>query len=391
LTEANLDKYAESLNDGAAYATKILARMARLALVSKPPRVVVVDHAAPPEDLFPPGERFQAGLVPLSGDLFGQAMLVFPDATAEELARSLSMATNVNAPPGAALEEATNIFANTALASITRDFKLSVYPAPPRLARGRAASAWTAFFEPLDQPEPRSTVAVIEIVSPDRRLIGHFLIALRRDSLDNLRWKSVGMTDKRIDVKMGDLRSATSPGILKITSLGSCLGVIVFDPVNKLGAVAHVMLPNSTSPELGRARPGKYADTAVEALLKALPGVPPSRLRVWMIGGASMFALGGSAALQIGQRNVEVAKKRLADAGIIHFAEETGGTTGRTVELDTRTGEVSIHSANGVKRLVPHKTPGSAHPAPQAAPQAAPRPIPPAASPSAPPQPPKKP
>lgn len=387
MTDANLDKFGESLGEGVAYATKILARMARLALVSKAPRIVSVDHAAPPEDLFPPGDRFQAGLIPLSGDLFGQAMLVFPDATAEELARSLSLATNVSAPPGAALEEAANIFSNTALASITRDFKLSVYPAPPRIVRGRASTAWSAFFEPLDQPEPRSTVAVIEIASPDRRLVGHFLIALRRDSLDNVRWKSVGMSDKRIDVKMGDLRSATSPGILKITSLGSCLAVIVFDPVNKLGAVAHVMLPTCTSPELGRARPGKYADTAIEALLKALPGVPASRLRVWMIGGASMFALEGSAALQIGQRNVEVAKKRLAAAGIIHFAEETGGTTGRTVELDTRAGEVSIHSATGVKRLIPHKTPGSAHPAPPAAP----RPIPPAVPPSAPPQPPKKP
>jgi chemotaxis protein CheD len=359
LIDPNLEKFGESLADGAAYATKILARMARLALVAKPPRVVSVDHAAPPDDLFPPGDRFQAGIVPLSGDMFGQAMLVFPDAAADELARSLSMATNVNAPPGAALEEATNIFSNTALASITRDFKLSVYPAPPRLVRGRASAAWSAFFQPLDQPEPRSTVAVVEIVSPDRRLVGHFLLALRRDSLDNVRWKSVGMSDKRIDVKMGDLRSAAAPGILKVTSLGSCLAVILFDPVSKLGAVAHVMLPNCTSPELGRARPGKYADTAIEALLKNFPGAPASRLRVWMIGGASMFALEGSAALQIGQRNVEVAKKRLAAAGIVHFAEETGGSMGRTVELDTRAGEVSIHSAAGVKRLIPHKTPAA--------------------------------
>ena len=367
MTDPNLEKYAESLDEGVAYATKILARMARLALVSKPARIVVVDHAAPPADLFPPGDRFQAGLIALSGDLFGQAMLVFPDAVAEELARSLSLATHVNAPAGAALEEATNIFSNTALGAITRDFKLSVYPAPPRLAHGRAAAAWSAFVDPIDQPAARSTVAVIEIASPDRRLIGHFLLALRQDSLDNVRWKSVGLTDKRIDVKMGDLRSAAAPGILKVTSLGSCLAVILFDPAHKLGAVAHVMLPNCTSPELGRARPGKYADTAIEALLKALPGAAPSRLRVWMIGGASMFALEGSAALQIGQRNVEVAKKKLAAAGIVHFAEETGGSTGRTVELDTRTGEVSIHSAAGVKRVVPHKTPAAA-PAPKAPP-----------------------
>jgi chemotaxis protein CheD len=214
---------------------------------------------------------------------------------------------------------------------------------------------------------------VIEIVSPDRRLIGHFLLALRQDSLDNVRWKSVGLTDKRIDVKMGDLRSAAAPGILKVTSLGSCLAVMLYDPMRKLGAVAHVMLPTCTSPELGRARPGKYADTAIEALLKALPGAAPSRLRVWMIGGASMFALEGSAALQIGQRNVEVAKKRLASAGIVHFAEETGGSAGRTVELDTRTGEVSVHSAAGVKRIVPHKLPAPSPSAPPPLPSSPPK------------------
>lgn len=362
MTDPNLEKFAESLDDGAAYATKILARMARLALASKPARIVVVDHAAPPTDLFPAGELFQAGLIPLSGDLFGQAMLVFADPVADEISRSLSMATHMISPDGAAMEEATNIFSNTALAAITRDFKLSVYPAPPRLIRGRAAAAWNAFIAPLDEPEPRSTVAVVEITSPDRRLIGHFLLALRRDSMENVRWKSVGMTDKRIDVKMGDLRSAASPGILKVTSLGSCLAVILFDPTRKLGAIAHVMLPTCTSPDLGRARPGKYADTAVEALLKALPGAAASHLRVWMIGGASMFALEGSAAMQIGQRNVEVAKKRLAAAGITHFAEETGGSTGRTVELDTRTGEVSIHSSAGVKRVIPHKIHPAAHP-----------------------------
>ena len=364
MTDPNLAKYAESLDDGAAYATKILARMARLALVAKPARILLVDHAAPPDDLFPTGERFQAGLIPLSGDLFGQTMFVFADAVADEVARSLSMATNVSAPDGAALEEATNIFSNTALAAITRDFKLSVYPAPPRLVRGRAAAAWSAFIAPINQPEPRSTVAVIEVASSDRRIVGHFLLALRQDSMDNVRWKSVGLTDKRIDVKMGDLRSAASPGILKVTRLGSCLAVILYDPVQKFGAIAHVMLPNSTSAEMGRARPGKYADTAVAALLKIFPGVGPSRLRAWLVGGASMFSLGGTAALQIGQRNVEVTKKCLAAAGIAHFAEETGGTTGRTVELDTRAGEVSIHTSAGVKRMIPHKAQPALPPSP---------------------------
>jgi chemotaxis protein CheD len=363
LTDRDLEKYAESLREGAAYATKIFARMTRLELVSGHARIVAVDHEAPPAGLFPPGDRFSAGLTALSGDLFGQGMLVFEDSAAEEVGRAMLLGARVSASAGAALEEAANIFVNTALAALTRDFKLSVYPSPPRLARGRADETWNAFLEPIGRRAPRSVAAVVEIASPDRRLAGRFLLALRHDSLEAVRWKTFGMTDKPIDVEMGEFRSTKSPGILKAASLGSCVAVILFDPVRKSGAIAHVMLPKSASPELGRARPGKYADTAVSALLKTFPGASPSRLRVWLVGGASMFAT-DALVLQIGRRNLEVVKERLAAAGIVRFIEETGGSTGRTVELDTRTGEVSLRGAAGAKRLIPHPAQPGPLPAP---------------------------
>lgn len=357
MTDPHLEKFAESLSDGAAYATKILSRMARVSLTAGPARIVVAEHGTTPAELFPPGERFQSGIVPLSGDLFGQALLLFPLDVADGIARGLAETSRAPVPAGAALEEAVNIFANSALSSVTRDFKLSVYPLPPKLTSGGADATWRSFVDPIDQPEPRSTLAVVDLSSPEKKAAGRFIVALRRDSLENVRYKAVGMSDKRIDVKMGDMRSSPPPGIIKVTSLGSCLAVILYDPMSKLGAIAHVMLPNCTSPELGRARPGKYADTAVEALLKSFPGVLPGRLRVWLIGGASMFSFGGTPAMQIGQRNVEVIKKKLNEAGIVTFAEDTGGTTGRTVELDTRTGEVGIHSSAGVRKPIPYKTP----------------------------------
>jgi chemotaxis protein CheD len=350
-----LEKFAASLGDGTAYATKIFARMARLSFSVQPTKVFTVEHAAPPADLFP-AEKVQAGIVPLSGDLFGQALLVFPSDAAAEISRAMAVAANVSAGETAAFEEAVNIYANTALAAITRDFRLSVYPAPPRVSKISGSALWRAFLDPLNQPEGRSTIAAVDINSSDRRLAGKFLLALRQDSMQNVRWKAVAGADKRVDVKMGDLSVSSAPGILKVTSLGSCLAVILYDSGSKLGAIAHVMLPACTAADLGRARPGKYADTAVDALLKSFPATPPSRLKVWLIGGASMFSVEGSPAMQIGRRNVEVTKQKLQAAGLKDFAEDTGGTSGRTVELDTSNGEVSIHGAGGVKRVI---APGS--------------------------------
>lgn len=370
MTEPALEKFAESLGGGAASATTILSRMTRLTLASNRIRLVEADHAAAPAELFAPGVDLCAGLIPLTGDVFGQALLVFPIAAAEELSRALTSTANVNSPPGAAIEEAISIFGNTALAAITRDFKLSIYPAPPHILQCRAHEAWNAFVGPLNQAEPRSTVAAVEIASPDRKIVGSFLLALRRDSMEEVRWKSVGNVDKRIEVKMGDMRSARQPGILKVTSLGSCVAVILYDPTGKLGAVAHVMLPNAGTAELGRERPGKYADTAVEALLQLFPAGARARLQVYMIGGASMSGLAGSViGTKIGERNSQVVREHLVKAGLLRVAAQTGGSSGRTVEFDTSTGEVRIQNSAGAARVIP---PAVSAPAPSLAPKKGP-------------------
>jgi chemotaxis protein CheD len=61
--------------------------------------------------------------------------------------------------------------------------------------------------------------------------------------------------------------------------LGSCIGIAVWDPVARVGGMAHVVLPESTTSSLG-SPPGKYADLAVPALVRSVErlGGLPSRL-----------------------------------------------------------------------------------------------------------------
>ncbi len=45
-----------------------------------------------------------------------------------------------------------------------------------------------------------------------------------------------------VTVGIGALKIAKSPKIIK-TSLGSCIGVVLYDSINKIGGLLHLMLP----------------------------------------------------------------------------------------------------------------------------------------------------
>ena len=98
--------------------------------------------------------------------------------------------------------------------------------------------------------------------------------------------------------------------------------------------------------------PGKYADTAVPALLAELRryGAEVSRLECRLVGGAAILKLGGGGQLpKIGERNVPAVRAALAAAGVRVRAEATGGTQGRTVGMDASTGRVRVRTVNSTE------------------------------------------
>ncbi|MDO3410677.1 chemotaxis protein CheD [Saccharibacillus sp. CPCC 101409] len=158
-----------------------------------------------------------------------------------------------------------------------------------------------------------------------------------------------------VKVGMADLNVVGDSGILRTTGLGSCVGLTLYDPQLKVAGMAHVMLPSSEIARESQMNIAKYADTALPVLVDKLVGMGASKRRLVakMAGGAQMFAFAGSGdTMRIGPRNVESCKEMLKKLGISLLAEDTGANYGRTIEISSETGILTIRSVQkGVKEL----------------------------------------
>lgn len=141
---------------------------------------------------------------------------------------------------------------------------------------------------------------------------------------------------------------ARSPDRVR-TLLGSCVGVVLYDPKAKVGGVAHIMLPSSS---LCHGHRGKFADTGVDGLLgDALSaGCHKERLRAKIAGGAAIFGLG--IAEHIGSQNIQAVRERLAHHDIRLVAEDVGGTQGRRILFDPDTGQVEVEFNGGGASII---------------------------------------
>ena len=158
-----------------------------------------------------------------------------------------------------------------------------------------------------------------------------------------------------VKVGMADLNVVGNAGILRTTGLGSCVGLTLYDPQTKVAGMAHVMLPSSDIARENQINVAKYADTALPVLVDKLVDIGASKRRLIakMAGGAQMFAFAGSGdTMRIGPRNVESCKEMLKKLGISLLSEDTGANYGRTIEINSETGILTIRSVQkGVKEL----------------------------------------
>jgi chemotaxis protein CheD len=162
------------------------------------------------------------------------------------------------------------------------------------------------------------------------------------------------MTHGEIIVRVADLRVGTGEDVLVTVGLGSCVAVLLYDPVARVGGLAHVLLP---SPALSRAdsNAAKFPQTAVPRLMELMTQEGASRLRMTgrLAGGASMFAsIAPRGTIQMGERNVVACRQVLYAQGIPLIGEAVGGDFGRTVRLRAADGQVEVSSvAHGVRCL----------------------------------------
>lgn len=149
---------------------------------------------------------------------------------------------------------------------------------------------------------------------------------------------------ERVAVRLGEIRVARGDGILQAVGLGSCVAAILYDPREKVGGLAHIMLPV----ELRTRRPapvGRYATTAIPQLIEEMLSLGAGRRGMYarLVGGAAMFdsilAEDGPA---LGTRNIHAVRAALADASIPIRGEAVGGNFGRTVHFHISDGRVIV-------------------------------------------------
>lgn len=157
-----------------------------------------------------------------------------------------------------------------------------------------------------------------------------------------------------VKVGMADLKTCKAPDGLTTLGLGSCVGVAIRDPATKIGGLAHVMLPDSTTISQN-SNQAKFADTGIQLLVDQMikAGANRSRLVAKIAGGAQMFAMQNKNDLvQVGRRNVEACKKKLAELKIPILAEDTGLNYGRTVVYYPESGDFVIRAVGKDERTI---------------------------------------
>jgi len=156
---------------------------------------------------------------------------------------------------------------------------------------------------------------------------------------------------EQIIVGIADLVIVHNPAVLVTIGLGSCVGISLRDPVARVGALSHIVLPTIKESK-NKDNPLKFADSAIEVAIQKMleKGCLRGRIESKIAGGASMFSFGDN--MNLGEKNVAAVIKKLEELRIPILASDTGGNHGRTIEFHVETGVLVVKSAfRGVKEI----------------------------------------
>ncbi|MDI9508444.1 MAG: chemotaxis protein CheD [Clostridiales bacterium] len=160
--------------------------------------------------------------------------------------------------------------------------------------------------------------------------------------------------DKTIKVGMADANVCKSPYAITTLGLGSCVGIVLYDPVCKIAGLAHIMLPDSTK-IINNSNKYKFADTGIDILIRDMENIGASKrnLVAKIAGGAQMFSFSNNfEMMRIGERNVIATKDKLNKLGIRLLAEDTGANYGRTIVFYPETGLLHVKSVGKDLKII---------------------------------------
>jgi len=155
-------------------------------------------------------------------------------------------------------------------------------------------------------------------------------------------------------VGVADMKVSNDPGTTLITySLGSCIGIAIYDGTARVGGILHYMLPESSiAEEKARKNPFMFGNTGIPLLFKEAYkyGAKKNRLRVIVVGGAEILDQKGM--FNIGKRNYAIVRKMFWKNNVIVDFEEVGGNVNRTLKLEIESGGIYLKTAGrGVVKI----------------------------------------
>jgi len=155
----------------------------------------------------------------------------------------------------------------------------------------------------------------------------------------------VGVADMKV--------SNSSEDILVTHALGSCIGVIIYDPVATVGGLLHYMLPESTLDEVkAKKNPYMFGDSGIPLLFKQTYklGAKKNRMKVIVAGGSQILDTKGL--FNIGKRNHTVVRKMFWKNNVMVDFEDVGGSVNRTLKLEMKTGQAWLKvSGSEIKKI----------------------------------------
>ena len=161
------------------------------------------------------------------------------------------------------------------------------------------------------------------------------------------------MVKTRIVIDISDAKVSSDPSDVLVTySLGSCIGVCLYDAVTRIGGMLHYQLPSSKMDgDRARRKPLMFADTGMALMLNKLTsmGANKKRMHVRLAGGAAMAT--GPQGFDIGKRNYLAIRKILWSNGMFINAEDVGGNAARNLYMDMADGTVTVRSSGLEKHL----------------------------------------
>jgi chemotaxis protein CheD len=159
-------------------------------------------------------------------------------------------------------------------------------------------------------------------------------------------------------VELGEIKVSNHKAtVYMIPNLGTGVAVTIYDMTNKVGGIAHVVLPESSLDGVASdVLPGKYANLAIPKLLEefAAQGGQKRSTVVRIVGGAQLFNFGGGGGnvLNIGARNATAIRAAMSKQGYAIEKADTGGNKGKSLRFVVGTGQLYIRQIGGNEYLL---------------------------------------